>query len=86
MRGTVKDVAGRPVKGATVTMINLYDPSESQQIRTDATGDYDLRSMQEGDYSLYASKPGFAVASKSISIRNGDHKTFNLVLPTGGKH
>jgi protocatechuate 3,4-dioxygenase beta subunit len=86
VRGTVKDVAGRPVNDATVTMINPYDPSKSQQVRTDATGNYDLRSMQEGDYSLYASKPGFAVASKTISIRNGDHKTSSLVLSPGGKH
>lgn len=86
VRGTVKDVAGRPVNGATVTMINLYDSSESQQVRTDASGNYDLRSMQEGDYSLYASKPGFAAASKTVSIRNGDHKASDFVLSAGGNH
>ncbi|HKR59376.1 MAG TPA: carboxypeptidase-like regulatory domain-containing protein, partial [Pyrinomonadaceae bacterium] len=86
IRGTVKDATNKPVKDATVTFINLYDSSESQQVRTDAHGKYGLHTMQEGDYSLYASKPSFAVASKTISIRNGDRKTFDFVLTAGGKH
>jgi hypothetical protein len=86
VRGTVKDVKHRPVKNATVTLMNLYDPSESQQVRTGTDGSYLLHSMQEGDYSLYASKPGLAVASKTISIRNGDRKTLDLVVSPGGRH
>ena len=86
IRGTVKDATNKPIKGATVTFINLYDSSESQQVRTDAHGKYVFHTMQAGDYSLYASKPTYAVASKMVSIRNGDRKTFDLVLTAVGKH
>ena len=85
IRCTVKDAANKPIKGATLTFINLYDSSESQQVRTDANGRYHLETMQEGDYSLYASKPAFAVSSKTITIRSGDRKTFDFVLTSRGK-
>jgi hypothetical protein len=68
MRPLLLGISNKPIKGATLTFINVYDSSEPQQVRTDANGKYLLETTQEGDYSLYASKPAFAVSSKTMTI------------------
>ncbi|HET6671428.1 MAG TPA: carboxypeptidase-like regulatory domain-containing protein [Pyrinomonadaceae bacterium] len=80
IRGAVTRPNRMPVKDATVTLLNVYDSSESQQVRTDADGKYTLLLIQEGDYVLHAAKVGFTVSATTISIRSGERKTSNLVL------
>ena len=80
LSGTVRTTKNGILRDATVILTSLYNPSESQQVRSDDRGKYILLLMQEGDYLLHASKPGYEVASKTISIRSGERKTADLSL------
>jgi uncharacterized protein (DUF2249 family) len=80
IRGTVWRSKKEAVKDATVTLVSVYDPSESQQVRSDANGKYSLLLIQEGDYLLHVSKPGSKASVTTISIRSGERKTADLSL------
>lgn len=80
IRGTVLSSKKEAVKDATVTLTSLYNSTEFQQVRTDENGKYSLLLMQEGDYVLHASKPGYAARMTTISLRSGGRKTVGLSL------
>jgi uncharacterized surface anchored protein len=80
IRGTVLSSKKEAVKEATVTLTNLYNSTEFQQVRTDVNGRYSLLLMQEGDYVLHASKPGYVARNTTISLRSGGRKTVDLSL------
>jgi len=56
--GTVRDVSGAIIAGATVTLMNLETGIQSQAT-TDASGDYDFFNVKVGRYSLSVEKTGF---------------------------
>ena len=85
VRGTVMSSKREAVKDATVTLTSLYNSTESQQVRTDERGRYSLLLMQEGDYVLHASKPGYVVRITTISLRSGGRKTVSLTLLPGSR-
>jgi hypothetical protein len=80
IRGSVLRTKNEILKDATVTLTSVYNPSESQQVRSDDQGKYILLLMQEGDYLIHVSKPGYEVVSKTISIRSGERKTADFSL------
>ncbi|MCM3871197.1 MAG: carboxypeptidase-like regulatory domain-containing protein [Pyrinomonadaceae bacterium] len=80
IRGTVRKSKREAVEDATVTLTSVFDQSESQQVRTDADGKYSFLLMQEGDYLLHSSKPGYKASVTTISISTGEHTTADLVL------
>ena len=80
IRGTVWKSQNEIVKDATVFLTSVYNPLESQQVRSEDQGKYTLLLMQEGDYLIHISKPGYEVVSKTIRIRSGERKTADLSL------
>ncbi len=59
LTGYVTDPTGAAVTGATVTVTNL-DTNFTQTVKTDAVGNYLLRPLQIGTYSLAIEAVGFA--------------------------
>ncbi len=81
--GTVVDVSGTPISGATVTVKSL----ETGAVRTAATntdGNYKVLSLPLGAQEVRAGKPGFNSALRTgIDLRIGQEAVVNLRLAVG---
>ena len=81
--GTVKDVTGAVVPGATVTVKHI----ESGLVRTaetDANGGYSVPSLPVGQYEVTAEKNGFKQEVRSgITLVVGQQAIVNLALEVG---
>jgi len=62
IRGIITDPSGAIVSGATVTAINAAS-AVATTTKTDGTGEYSIRFLQIGQYSLTVSASGFATAN-----------------------
>jgi hypothetical protein len=84
--GAVMGPGRKPVVGATVTLINAFDVEEVLQTTTDADGKYSFRSMSDGQFLVYASKPGFLISvNKSLVVKGRHVVDFDLsALPAPG--
>jgi hypothetical protein len=82
IHGTVKDMNGVKVVGATVRLYqNGQDyVHQNNPTRTDASGYYQFSGLPAGDYSVQADKDGFISISESASTINGD-VTKDLGIP-----
>jgi uncharacterized surface anchored protein len=78
--GVVRQMGNSSVKDATVTLMNAYDMTKFQQVRTDENGRYSLREIQVGDYVLYAVKPGFSVSATTLRLNNGEKHAVDIKL------
>ncbi|MEQ1764209.1 MAG: carboxypeptidase-like regulatory domain-containing protein [Pyrinomonadaceae bacterium] len=83
--GSVRSSDGRSVENATVTLINAFDPNETQQTRTDKNGKFELSTIQPGQYIVYASANGFAVSASTFDLGNGARITSDFALKSIGK-
>jgi len=71
IRGTVTDVSGAVIDGATVTAHSL-DESADWQTTTSASGDFLFENLKAGHYKVTVSHPGFTnavVASAALEAR-----------------
>ncbi|WP_446743419.1 carboxypeptidase regulatory-like domain-containing protein [Silvibacterium acidisoli] len=59
--GTVTDPAGKPVTGATVTATEVQTGAQ-HTLRTNGSGEYDLRDLLPGIYSVEIDASGFSTA------------------------
>jgi hypothetical protein len=69
--GTVHDVAGAVIPGATVTLTSL-DEGTVQTTQTNGAGDYKFVDVKEGHYTVTIQAPGFekwAVDGVSLAVR-----------------
>src|ERR1700679_3658257 len=57
--GTVKDPQGRPVAGASLTLVSRTG-SAGSAATSDSAGSYKFQGLPEGDYLVRAESPGFA--------------------------
>ncbi len=71
---------GNAVENATITLANAHNLSKMQQARTDSSGNYSFEEIQIGDYVVWATKPGYALATTSVRLGNGEQKVVNLKL------
>ena len=78
--GVVRQLSNSPCKDATVTLMNAYDRTEFQQVRTDENGRYSLIEIQMGDYVLYVAKRGFSVSAITLRLNNGGKNTVDIKL------
>ena len=62
IRGTITDPSGAIVSGATVTATNTAS-SVATVTRTNGTGEYSIRFLQIGQYTVTVSAAGFATAN-----------------------
>jgi hypothetical protein len=71
IRGTVTDISGAVIDGATVTMHSL-DESSDRQTTTNASGDFVLENLKAGHYKVTVSHSGFTdavVSSATLEAR-----------------
>lgn len=78
--GTVVDVNGNPVSGASVTLRSQAQ-GFSRNLSTDANGSFRATLLPQGSYDVTISAPGFADMSDTVAIRVGglSNYTFNAV-------
>lgn len=66
--GTIRELDGKPISGATVTLTNAFDLSEPKQTLSDNKGAYRFELIQPGQYVVTASNQGFMVASSTLVV------------------
>ena len=66
--GIVRSTNRKPVVGATVTIISAFNSEIRVQAEADSSGRFKLQVPEPGQYVLYASMPGFAVAANVVTI------------------
>ncbi len=81
--GTVTDVTGAAVVGATVTVTNEAT-GVTRTVRSNQTGLYSVEPLTQGQYTVTASKAGFQKnVVRSIQIDAGMRRAINLQLNVG---
>src|SRR5713101_1322974 len=74
--GTVKDVQGGVVPGATVTLINDAQGTRSAPVVTDGAGDFVFVNVSAGTYTVEAAMSAFKTLKHSgVSVSPGSHTT-----------
>lgn len=82
--GTVSDVTGAAVSGATVTAAMTGTPYEFTAT-TDDDGRYLLRNLREGTYELRVDSPGFKSAVVvDVRMKSSQVLELNITLEAGG--
>ena len=78
--GTVKDVGGKPLKGATVTALNseAYPPRISSS--TDDKGRWAMIGLRTGTWTFTAEAPGFTTQKAPWQVRVGGTVPIGFVL------
>ena len=66
--GVVKDEAGNPIKGATVTAENPAASPSSFTATTDDKGRFSIIGLKSGQWSFAAQAPGFAPESGKLNV------------------
>jgi protocatechuate 3,4-dioxygenase beta subunit len=85
LAGTVRDDAGRPVKGAVVRAEGggLWSASPPAE-RTDAQGAFTMPGVQPGDYVVVAREGGRALGIVTVVIEPETEASVQVVLSDGG--
>jgi hypothetical protein len=81
MHGVVRDSDGKPVPGATVTIV--YGPADARRAtKTDSQGEFDAQGLRVGGpYKVTASKAGFrdqVLADLNLSVGDVDRLTLTM--------
>jgi hypothetical protein len=83
LTGTVNDVSGAAIQGATITIKNLESGTQ-RQVETDTAGRYHAPSLAVGPYELTAEKTGFRNEHRAgITLVVGQHGEVDLILQLG---
>jgi hypothetical protein len=83
VQGTITDVGGGLVPGATVTLINK-ETGKSQQVQTSDQGFYRFSSLAPGQYSITAEQTGFNKTTiDTVNVSAEQTQGLDLVLQTG---
>lgn len=80
--GTVEDQAGQVIAGAEVQTL-IIASGRTLKTKTDSTGRYQLSGLLPGSYSLSIKSPGFAVATRSITLHRNESSLENFSLVPG---
>jgi iron complex outermembrane receptor protein len=84
LTGTVKDPQGRPVPGATLSLVSGTGAAGGVTT-SDSSGAYRFAGLPAGDYLLRAEAPGFAVfLSESLHVDTGSAATRDVALQIAG--
>jgi vitamin B12 transporter len=84
--GTVKDPQGRPVAGALLTLVSRSG-SASNTTTSDASGNYRMERLNEGDYLLRATARGFAtLLIEDVRVSTTTSTVRDIALQLAGVH
>jgi hypothetical protein len=79
--GTVKDDAGKPFNGTTVSLLRVKDSVTVKYAATKGDGQYQFMGVKEGDYLVKVSHVGFKNAlSKSVSLGADDIAIPDMIM------
>lgn len=76
LSGSVLDATGSPLAGATITLRGTTD----RVTQTNSEGQFDFRSLPEGQYELTAELRGFAPARQTAQLTSGGESIISLSL------
>ena len=76
--GTVKNVEGYALEGATVTI-----EGTDQSATTNGDGNYSIPGVEEGTYSITASKSGYSSQTQNVTVKSDTPVDFTLNEETG---
>jgi outer membrane receptor protein involved in Fe transport len=81
--GTIRDPAGQVIVDAEVQMLNIGSGAIFKTT-SNSEGTYEMGQLQLGSYMLSINSPGFAVATRRLTLRRNESYTedFSLVLGT----
>nr|MBA3515699.1 carboxypeptidase regulatory-like domain-containing protein [Pyrinomonadaceae bacterium] len=82
VQGTVTDVAGGVIPGATVTLASK-ETGRTQQAQTSDGGFYRFSNLSPGSYSLSAENAGFKKSIQDITVKAEEVQGFDLTLTPG---
>jgi uncharacterized protein YfaS (alpha-2-macroglobulin family) len=80
--GTVTDVSGAIVPGATITL-HLLSGKGTRTAHADASGHFDFAALPAGRYEIRFSSPGFMVLSRDFTLQSRDHTAALATLAVG---
>ena len=86
VRGTVKDVQGGVIPGATVTLVNEAQSTRSTPAITDLTGDFVFPNVPAAIYTVEVAMPSFKTLKRSgVAVSPGSRVTIGtVVIEVGG--
>src|SRR5215831_2957188 len=84
--GTVKDEAGNPIKGATITAENPNASPSSFTATTDDKGRFSIIGLRTGPWTFAAQAPGFAPESGRLNVQTigAPNPPLTFTLKKGG--
>ena len=84
--GTVKDEAGQPIKGATITAENPGASPSSFTATTDDKGRFSIIGLRSGQWTFTAQAPGFAPESGRMAVNTigAPNPPLTFTLKKGG--
>jgi tetratricopeptide (TPR) repeat protein len=80
LQGSVRDLAGHPVAGATV-YLQTKDGSQARSVNADSSGKYFFSGIRDGMYMLRVESGGFSPATFGpCAVVTGETKTLDLTI------
>jgi uncharacterized protein YfaS (alpha-2-macroglobulin family) len=80
--GTVVDVTGAVIPGATVTL-HEFLAGKSRTAHTNAAGQFSLNALPAARYQVQISAPGFEVLSRDLAVQPRDRAVLSIALAVG---
>jgi hypothetical protein len=83
LRGVVSDPSGAVIPGASITL----KPKSGAAInaKSDGAGNYDVKGLAPGTYSISVTAEGFTAAAQSVEITSGQDKKLDFPLQIATK-
>jgi hypothetical protein len=75
LTGTVVDPTGAVIPNARVVLSGLID----SETRTNKQGEFAIRGLRPGSYTLKLKSPGFRTRSRRVSLQEGQTKSLGMI-------
>jgi hypothetical protein len=73
IRGKVKERDGKSLAGVTVRAVNERDESKTQETKSDDKGDFELKGVPAGDYTMVFEGPGYQTfTTRRLTVTEGE--------------
>jgi hypothetical protein len=73
VRGKVKERDGKSLSGVTVRAVNVADESQTHETKTDDKGDFELKGVAAGDYTLLFERSGYQTfTTRRLTVSAGE--------------